>query len=110
MKRNGKIVLLYPSDAGYSASSVYWTRNFNYFDLGEMFGTSWINRVMDYSWLLSPSLEDSSYASSFGSEGYVYTLDVDKALYIQPCLNLISTAPIDANHQGTEADPYVILE
>jgi len=109
----GGIALMYPSDYGYTVDSSYWSKvilsNF-YYD-GAM-DTSWMYKTARANeWTISPSSYLSDTVIGIDFDG-IYILDsVDSyGFSIHPCLNLLSTAEIDTNHQGTEADPYIILE
>ena len=113
---NGNVALLYPSDYGYSASSTYWsgTNLYNYDVVA--YNTSWMQTTANhskYEWFLSPSsfgIKGTASWSLTGAVGDYYYIYGGYGTYaVRPCLNLLSTAPIDANHQGTEADPYVLI-
>ena len=108
------IALLYPSDYGYSASSSYWSDPTLYnYETGPM-DTSWMFKTANHTtneWMLSPSSGDSSSAARWYTTGYVDLGIVDDFNYgVRPVLNLKSTATIDTNHEGTEADPYILIE
>ena len=107
------IALLYPSDYGYSASSTYWSSPTLYnYETGPM-DTSWMFKTANHTtreWFLSPSSYFYSLAAFWSTTGSVngnYFNDDNDG--VRSCLNLLSTAPIDTNHQGNETDPYVIV-
>ena len=111
------IALLYPSDYGYSASSIYWSSTTLYYYSGAK-DTSWMwaTNTTD-EWFLSPSSWSSNRAAywfSIGVEnaiGAVPSYYVDSKYYgVRPVLNLISTATIeDYGADGSENNPYVLV-
>jgi len=113
---SGKISLLYPSDYGYSASSSYWSSPTLDNWKSTQANTSWIQTTTNHNygeWLLSPSSYNSYDVVFLAISGTLYDfyyLYNDGYFGVRPVLNLLSTAPIDTNHQGTESDPYQILE
>ena len=105
------IALLYPSDYGYSAASSYWNNSTSLSDYSSgAMNTSWMYTNANHSmteWMLSPVNVYTVVAASWTTSGIVGTA-VDVSYYnhgIRPVLNLLSTATIDTNHQGTESDP-----
>jgi len=109
------IVLLYPSDYGYSASSTYWDSRLLYdYSVGAD-DTSWMFKTANHSnnlgeWFLSPYFEANSYVAYWQSIGSVSGKSATNYSDVRPVLNLLSTAPIDANHTGSSSDPYVVIE
>jgi len=111
------IALLYPSDYGYSASSIYWSSTTLYYYSGAK-DTSWMwaTNTTD-EWFLSPSSSSSNRAAywfSIGVEnaiGAVLSYYVDSKYYVvRPVLNLLSTATIEDNGaDGSATNPYVIV-
>ena len=75
---------------------------------------SWMKQTsQNTEWILSPSSYYSGIGTLWGSGSISYMdimLGEPYAYGIRPVLNLVSSAPIDINHQGTESDPYQILE
>ena len=64
-----------------------------------------------YEWMLTPSSWYSFLVATWNISGAVESYVVYGDTYIpavRPVLNLLSTALIDANHAGTESDPYVL--
>ena len=108
------IALLYPSDYGYSASSSYWSTPILWDWSSTQGNTSWMFKTANHTtseWMLSPSPNLSNYAAYWYTSGYVNARNVDNGrIMARPVLNLLSTAEIDTNHQGTESDPYVLIE
>ena len=111
---SGKVALLYPSDYGYSASSTYWSGTTLYKYNTSAANTSWMFKTANhtyYEWLMSPGSSVSDAATYLITAGYVSNFQVYIYGYgVRPVLNLLASAPIDTNHQGTESDPYIVLE
>jgi len=99
---------------GFSSSS-YWSSPTLYeYDTGPM-NASWIYTTANHTsseWFLSPSSHYSSYMVALWNALWSVTENNTSNVRcgVRPVLNLLSTATIDANHEGTESDPYVILE
>ena len=114
----GTVALMYPSDYGYSADSMYWTSiPFNW-DQAESDGsyarsTSWMYETManvqNYpSWLLSRSSSNSIRAMTWSTSGIVGHNNVYFSNGgVRPALNLISGAKITTG-DGTLSSPYVL--
>ena len=109
--------MLYPSDYGYSASSSYWSSSTLYNWTTTQSNTSWLissTNSITNEWFLSAAANYSYNSSYIYDNSRLASSSVNSpadGLYgARPVLNLLESAPIDTNHQGTEADPYIILE
>jgi len=112
---NGKVALLYPSDYGYSASFSYWSSPVLWNWTTTQGNTSWMQTTANHTdkleWMLSPSSLSFDAAPLRTQQGAVIG---NFGVFVggdgvRPVLNLLSSAPIDTNHQGNETDPYVIV-
>ena len=117
----GSVVLLYPSDYGYSVDSSYWSdtklRNYD----AAAYQTSWMQNSTDhtsfnyYEWVISPGSGDPN---SVGLWYRTYLHDDYRAdgnsngngNGIRPVLNLKASALFEEGGTGTESNPYVIVE
>ena len=114
---DGLVGLMYPSDYGYSASSMYWETDMSSWGGAESDGvsaseTSWMKEISERNeWFLSPSSEgpsnvfmwvswDGAPASNYAANGYGFG--------VRPVIYLKSTAKVKDGF-GTIEDPYIVL-
>jgi len=101
---NGAVALLYPSDYGYSASSNYWNQTILK-SYSTAASTNWMQQTTGHSareWFISPATFSADYIMVWNVNGNVeFNLPFTVGNTIHPVLNLLSTATIDINHQGT---------
>ena len=106
---NKKIAIMYASDYGYGASKKCTSNLDNYHNSTNCKTTNnWLDKSQ-YTWLLPQNSDNSDYAFTVSSTGYVYySINVHLREYaVRPVLSLSSNVKISGG-EGTSSNPYTL--